>query len=251
MSDKGLFFDSVYELELDDANERICINLDMINKAQNSLLNIIDSGKYQAVVIKGNTNSFCDGFAIDELNSNSLSQYDETIDAYMQFLNLICDAPIPIISYVQGDVSGGGLGIVAASDIVLAAENVRFMLPEVVVGMIPALITPFLLRRISIGRLRYLTLSSQKIDVHEAHLIGLVDYIEKSTDNLALKKHLKRIVHSSSAALAHSKHYFNEIYNERATQHNDIAIKQAKSWIRRDEAIDEINSLNFNLLGNK
>src|SRR4051794_17851779 len=77
----------------------------------------------------------------------------------LECLTLICNVPCPVIASIQGQVMGGGVGLVAACDIALSEDHVTFSLPEVTVGMIPALITPFLCRRLTLGRIQYLALS--------------------------------------------------------------------------------------------
>ena len=86
----------------------------------------------------------------------------------------IRDCPKPVVARVHGAAVGGGAGLVAASDIAVAAEGTRFAFPEVRLGILPAVIAPFVLPRIGLGATRELFLTGERFDAARAAAIGLV-----------------------------------------------------------------------------
>ena len=112
----------------------------------------------------------------------------------------------PIISRVRGKVFAGGVGLCAASDIVYAAEDSVFSISEARVGLIPALMSPFVVERIGIARFRELVLTGRKFNATEALDMGLVDFVipQKGADEL-FNEAIQNILKGGPEALAASK----------------------------------------------
>jgi enoyl-CoA hydratase/carnithine racemase len=92
-------------------------------------------------------------------------------------LERLQSAPKPLVGVVRGEAMGGGLGILSACDHVIAGEDARFGLPEMLFGLLPALVRPFLLRRISPQAFRSLAMGAGTITAEQARSIGLVDEV--------------------------------------------------------------------------
>lgn len=90
----------------------------------------------------------------------------------------LATGPYVTISHVRGKANAGGLGFVAASDIVLANETAQFSLSELLFGLYPACVLLFLIRRIGFQRAHYFTLMTQPISAKQACEWGLVDACE-------------------------------------------------------------------------
>jgi polyketide biosynthesis enoyl-CoA hydratase PksH len=118
--------------------------------------------------------------------------------------------PYVTVAHVRGKANAGGLGFVAACDIVLADESALFSLSELLFGVYPACVLPFLIRRVGFQRAHYLTLMTQPVAVRQAHDWGLVDAFEKDSEAL-LRKHLLRLRRVSKTAIGRYKDYANRI----------------------------------------
>jgi enoyl-CoA hydratase/carnithine racemase len=116
------------------------------------------------------------------------------------------------------------------------------MLPEVILGMIPALITPFLLQRMPIGRIRYMALSSRSLTAEEAHWSGLVDEVAVPDLHVAIEKQLRRILRSSPDALAAAKAYLGQLQKGERIRQTDAAIATLVSWLERPGATEGIRA---------
>ncbi|HET8798558.1 MAG TPA: enoyl-CoA hydratase/isomerase, partial [Thermoanaerobaculia bacterium] len=118
--------------------------------------------------------------------------------------------PYVTISHVRGKANAGGVGFVAASDIVLADESAQFSLSELLFGLYPAVVLPFLIRRIGFQKAHYLTLMTQPVAARQAHEWGLVDAIEPQSDAL-LRRHLQRLRRLSKTAIRRYKSYMGRL----------------------------------------
>ena len=131
----------------------------------------------RAVVITGAGKNFQAGADIKWLDTVRRSSPEENLRASrmtaeaVQRLNLL---PVPTIALVQGACFGGGTGIVAACDIVIAADNVSFSIAEVRVGVAGTIIVPQLNDAIGLRQVRRYALTGERFDAHEARRIGLV-----------------------------------------------------------------------------
>jgi len=114
------------------------------------------------------------------------------------------------VSHVRGKANAGGIGFVAASDIVLADETAVFSLSELLFGLYPACVLPFLVRRIGFQKANYLTLMTQPITVIQAREWGLVDAFESDSDAL-LRRHLIRLRRLSKTAIRRYKTHMGRI----------------------------------------
>jgi len=134
----------------------------------------------RAVVIAGKGKNFQAGADIKWLDAVRRSSPQENLRASrmtaeaVQRLNLI---PVPTIALVQGACFGGGTGIVSACDIVIAADNAKFSIAEVRIGVAGTIIIPQLNDAIGLRQVRRYALTGERFDAKEAHRIGLVHEI--------------------------------------------------------------------------
>jgi len=174
-------------LEIDDRQvATIVLNRPDVNNAYNGeLLNALvaaietlaATGGVRAVVIKGNGRHFQAGAdlkwldAVRHSSPAENSRASRTTAEAVQRLNL---APIPTVALVQGACFGGGTGILAACDVVIAADNALFSIAEVRWGLTAAIIIPQLNDAISVRQVRRYALTGERFGADEARRIGLV-----------------------------------------------------------------------------
>jgi len=134
----------------------------------------------------------------------------------------LATGPFVTVSHVRGKVNAGGVGFVAASDIVLADQSAQFSLSELLFGLFPACVLPFLIRRVGFQKAHYLTLMTKPISAQEAHAAGLVDACEAQSDSL-LRKHLLRLRRLSKTGILRYKRYMTEL-NDSLIQSKSLAL---------------------------
>lgn len=130
--------------------------------------------------------------------------------------------PYITISHVRGKVNAGGMGFVAASDIILADQTAQFSLSELLFGLLPACVLPFLIRRIGFQKANYLTLMTKPISIQEAHTWSLVDAYDVQSEPL-LRKHLLRLKYLSKTGIQRYKRYMNGL-NDFLLQSKSLAL---------------------------
>ena len=196
----------------------------------------------RVIVIAALGSDFSKGMDFEALLSATPQSIAESCRAFVDCLETIQVSSRPVIACVDGVASGGGVGLLAACDTVVASEASRFMLPEVILGMIPALITPFLLQRMPIGRIRHMAVSSRGLTAAEAHGWGLVDEVAHPSLKDALDRQLGRLLRSSPDALSEAKAFLGRIQGGERARQTEAAIAALVGWLERPEATDGIRA---------
>jgi methylglutaconyl-CoA hydratase len=132
----------------------------------------------RAVVISGSGSAFCAGMDLGEMqetakNFNAQTLWYEDAAAYRDLLDALLRLPKPIIAAVGGPAIAGGAGLALACDIVLAAPEAKFGLPEPKRGVVAGMVAPLLTFRLGAGRAGYLLMSAQTISAEEAFRMGI------------------------------------------------------------------------------
>jgi methylglutaconyl-CoA hydratase len=143
-----------------------------------------DIGDARAVVLAGEGETFCAGADIDWQRSAIDLSYEENIEDALKLYRMcetIDRCPAPVVARIQGYALGGGSGLAACSDIAVAATDATFGFTEVKLGIIPAVISPFVLPKIGQHARRYF-LTGERFDAQTALRIGLVHEVTDELD---------------------------------------------------------------------
>ena len=138
-----------------------------------------DVGDARAVVLAGEGPSFCAGADVEWQRSAIDLSFDENVEDAMRLYRMcetIDRCPAPVIARVHGYALGGGSGLVACSDVAVAAPDATFGFSEVRLGIAPAVISPFVVARIGARARRYFT-TGERFGSETAVRIGLVDEV--------------------------------------------------------------------------
>ena len=144
-----------------------------------------DVGDARAVVLAGDGPSFCAGADVDWQRSAIDLSYDENVEDAMRLygmLEAIDGCPAPVVARVQGYALGGGSGVVACCDVAIAGEDAVFGFSEVKLGIIPAVISPFVVPKIGVAAARRYFLTGERFDAAAALRIGLVHEVVAELD---------------------------------------------------------------------
>jgi enoyl-CoA hydratase/carnithine racemase len=133
------------------------------------------AGPGQVVTVEGSATVFCRGLSLATLRNPAV--FADALPRFASALERLQNASKPLVGVLRGEAMGGGLGILAACDHVIAQENARCGLPEMLFGLLPALVRPLLLRRISPQAFRSLAMNAGTITAQQARSIGLVDEV--------------------------------------------------------------------------
>lgn len=149
----------------------------MISELHSSFESLSSRSEVRVVQLAAAGESFSAGADLDwmrRVSSYSEEQNRADAERLARLLHLIATLPKPTLALVQGAAYGGGVGLIAACDIVLAAEGARFGLTEVRLGLVPAVISPYVIGAIGARWARRLFLTAERFDAALAQRIGLV-----------------------------------------------------------------------------
>lgn len=158
------------------------------------------------LVLTGSAEIFCAGGDFQAVAATDAPEDPEPL--YDLWLRL-ATGPFISLAVVRGRVNAGGVGLVAACDIVLADSTASFGLSEMLFGLFPACVLPFLIRRVGVQKAHYLTLTTQPVGVAQALAWGLVDAAEDPVEEL-LRRHLLRLRRLGKPAIGRYKRYMAE-----------------------------------------
>ena len=175
-------------LEIKNKIATITINRPDVKNALNQAIisdlithfeNLSSDDSVRCVILTSqSTEAFCSGADLKEFAAKkNLKEKTEYFESLAKLILAIKNCPKPVIAKVQGYALAGGLALVAAADIVLAANNSKFALPELKVGMVPGIVMLALEDVINKRILNYMCFSADIIDADEALQIGLVSKI--------------------------------------------------------------------------
>ncbi|HYM24281.1 MAG TPA: enoyl-CoA hydratase-related protein [Vicinamibacterales bacterium] len=140
-----------------------------------------EDGSARAIVLRGaSPGVFCRGLDFAALAPGE--DPEPAIQTFAASLFAIRTCSKPVLCVVDGEAAGGGVGVAAAADAVIATPGASFALPELLFGLAPAIVLPYLAERVAVQKLRWLALSSERIDACAAMQLGLVDRIMPSEE---------------------------------------------------------------------
>jgi polyketide biosynthesis enoyl-CoA hydratase PksH len=168
--------------------------------------------KSTVIIIEGLPEYFCFGanFKGMEQEASQGKDVNNNPQPLYEVWQDLATGPFISIAHVRGKANAGGVGFVAACDIVLADKTAVFSLSELLFGIFPACVLPFLIRKIGIQKTNYMTCMTQPIPVEKACSWGLVDDYHEQSENL-IRKHLLRLRLLSKKAISRYKSYINNI----------------------------------------
>ncbi len=137
-------------------------------------------GRYRphVIVLRSVGKVFCAGAHLGQMKELGQADYQENMTAALDMgamFRAVRNCPTPVVARVQGPALGGGVGLVAACDVVVADTKARFVFSEVKLGLVPGVISPLVIARIGQAAARTAFLTADPIDANHALRIGLVD----------------------------------------------------------------------------
>jgi methylglutaconyl-CoA hydratase len=173
------------------------------------------SAGVRVVVVAARGPAFCAGADLNWMRSMAgFSHADNHADALRvaRMFHAVHSCSRPVIARVQGDAYGGGVGLAAACDIVIASDNVNFGLSEVRLGIVAATISPHLVRAMGARQAARYMLTAEKFDAKRARELGLVHEVTKASGlDFEVERQATVLLSSSPAALAATKRLLADV----------------------------------------
>ncbi len=203
--------DGVVTLTLNRPDARNALNLDLIVALRAALDGVRQEPSARVVVVAGAGKSFCAGMDLRGVMDDPATMgrmLQELAEATVTLRNLHC----PTIAAVQGAAVGGGCGLAVVCDFAISHAEAKLGYPEVDLGVCPAVVAPWLIRKIGAGRARAMLLRGGTISGTDAAEIGLVDQLAPAGAVMtAAREVASRLSIGGKGALAVTKRWLNEL----------------------------------------
>ena len=203
-------------LMLSRPEKRNALTRQMIAEIEQAFRDLHLEKKVRAVVLTGSGPSFCAGMDLGEMSetarqSDAYALWEQDARAYRELVETMLRFPKPIIAAVDGVAVAGGMGLVLASDIVVASSGAKFGLPEPKRGLVAGMVSPLLNFRLGGSRAAYLLLTGRLIGAEEALRIGLAHEVVAPEQIWARSSHIAaECGESAPEALGMTKKMLNE-----------------------------------------
>jgi methylglutaconyl-CoA hydratase len=212
----------------------------LIAELTESLQRLNDNPRVRALVLASNGKSFSAGADLNWMAR--MADYDQTqnledsraLAALMATLNQML---VPTIARVQGAAYGGGVGLAACCDIVVASDNASFALTEVKLGLMPAVISPYVIAKIGVSAARRYFLTAERFDATTAKQLGLVhEVVDRDELDSKIESLLTTLLTNGPHAMAAAKMLIQHVGNQRI---DPALIDETAQRIARIRASDE------------
>lgn len=204
------FRDGLCLLDFDRPESGNAVNRRMIEECH-AALDLCLEKEAKVLALRGSREAFCSGADFAELARDGRGGDGKEAERLYRLWTRMTEEPFVTVSQVRGKATGGGVGFVAASDIVIAEPSAGFALSELLFGLFPACVLPFLVRRVGFQRAHYLTLTTRRLPAAAAKEWGLVDDYGEDSDEL-LRRHFLRLGRLSRTAVGRYKQYSASMY---------------------------------------
>lgn len=190
------------DVTLNRPESRNAMNAAMVRELDEVFAAAHGDRSLRAIVLRGAGGSFCAGGDLRDMGGGgSIRDVNRGFGAMLERAETV---PQVLIALVEGAAMGGGFGLACVADVTIAAEDAAFGVPEVRLGVVPAQIAPFVVRRIGLSAARRLALTGGRIGAAEAHRLGLVHSVAAEPD-AALSEILDEVVKCGPEAVAATK----------------------------------------------
>ncbi|MAI02325.1 MAG: hypothetical protein CBE14_003260 [Rickettsiales bacterium TMED254] len=230
----------VYEITLNNPNSRNALNAKMLEELTLCLQKVSNEKECRVLIITGSGNTFSAGADLEWMKESiELSVEENKIDAlkFSKMLKTLDEFFCPTIAMINGHAFGGGLGIISVCDFAIADTEAKFCFSEVRLGLIPAMIGPYILRSIGFFNTKRLFLTGEIFNADLAVSLNLISMaVEKKNFLNEREKIIEKILLAGPKAQLEIKSYLQNIYNNNI---DNVLINKAADSIARIRVSDE------------
>lgn len=171
---------AILTISLNRPEQHNALNGQLIADLTAKFREIQSTSNARVVVLTGRGRSFCAGADLSTIHRNRSGKYEQNQiegQAIFDLMMAVANCPLPVVGRINGAAIGGGVGLVSCCDIAVAVERAKFGFSEVRLGLVPAVISPFVIAKIGFTKARELFLTGERFDANLARVIGLVHYV--------------------------------------------------------------------------
>lgn len=235
---------AVVRLTLNRPDVHNAFNAELIAALHDTFAALAQDQAVRVVIVEGAGASFCAGADMQWMRQSMRYSHAENVadaarlDAMLEALDTL---PAAVVARVQGAALGGALGLLACSDVVIAAEQARFGFTEVRLGLLPAVISRYVVPRIGPGHARMLFVSGMRFDAARAQALGLAHQVVPEADlGAAVERVVAELLRCGPQAVAASKALIRAVTTlpvEQARRYAIEAIAAARTGAEGQEGL--------------
>jgi methylglutaconyl-CoA hydratase len=188
---------------------RNALNDELIAALETALDVLEQDAAARVLVLAGRGPAFCAGgdlARMEKAAKMTRARSRREASRFAKLLYRLHAYPKPVVARVHGPAFAGGMGLVAAADLVIAAEEAEFALPETRIGLVPAMISPYLVRAMGAQQARRYVLTGERLSAREAHRIGFAhECVPMAELDAAVERICAKLAQAGPEALARSK----------------------------------------------
>jgi methylglutaconyl-CoA hydratase len=197
--------DNIATLTLNRPEVRNAFNDVLIEEMLDALEELAKRDDVRVLIVAAEGKTFCAGADFHWMGKMVGADFVENFADSLKLADMLAALyrfPRPTIARVQGSAFGGGVGVAACCDIIVASDVSHFSFSEVRIGLVPACISPFVIRRIGEGRAREFFLTGERMTAHRAYEIGYVNKVVPEAElDTAVNDYVRRFLAAGPQAL--------------------------------------------------
>lgn len=239
---------SILTLWLNRPESRNAMSLNMVKAIQQVFKAIENDLSIRAVILRGQGGHFCAGGDIKDMaqlrgeaaTAGSNQPYVDFNRQFGHMIQQVDQAPQTVVAILEGAVLGGGFGLACVSDIAISLADAKFGLPETGLGVIPAQIAPFVVKRIGLTQARRLALLGTRFDGQTALKVSVVHEVVENQQVLdaLLSETIQQIKRTAPQASRVTKALLHRTLNEPLHSLLDDAAQQFANAVGGDEGME-------------
>ncbi len=182
------------------------LNAALVEELTRCFEELAEDERVRVVVLEGEGRSFCAGADVGYMRDTAGFSYEENLKDARRLAEMfwvLDECPKPVVAKIRGAAIGGGAGLVAVADVAVAEEGTQFAFSEVRLGIAPATIAPFVVRKVGVSHARSLFLTGERFGARRAWEVGLVHEVATEAGlDAAVEEKLDHLLRGGPAAQA-------------------------------------------------
>jgi methylglutaconyl-CoA hydratase len=174
-----------------------------------------DEKNVRVVLLTGEGKSFCSGADLNWMRGVIKQTFEENLaesNALAELFHIMYTCKRPIVGRINGAAIGGGTGFVSVCDIAIAARSAKFSFSEVKIGVVPACIGPYVVKKMGEGKTRELFITGERMNADRAHEVGLINkVVDDDQLDAEVDKMIKAIISSGPEAVGMAKELIRSV----------------------------------------
>jgi len=202
-------------------------NPQMIREITAAFRSLGKSPDVRVIVLTGNGRSFCAGADVGYMRETADYTFEENVadgQAIFDLMQAVDSCPKAVVGRINGAAIGGGAGLTACCDIAIAVERAKFAFSEVRLGIVPAVISPFVVAKIGVANSRELFLTGERFLAQRALQIGLVQHVaaDEAALDAAVQERVEQLLMAAPGAQSDAKELIHAVANQPKEEMRDF-----------------------------